>query len=73
MTDKGTTMVHVVPTLGHGGTEVMCRDLVTEFNRRNVSNVVAALKRGSGSIEPELVSASGRAVTLLAMAGSFGF
>lgn len=66
MIDQPLTVLHVVATLDHGGTEVTCRDLITEFNKRpNVKNVVAALTRGTGSIEPELMSGSEPPITLL--------
>jgi glycosyltransferase involved in cell wall biosynthesis len=59
-------ILHVVATLDHGGTEVTCRNLVAEFARRpGVTNAIAALKEGSGSIRAELAMVSGRPVTLL--------
>jgi glycosyltransferase involved in cell wall biosynthesis len=63
------TILHVVATLAHGGTEVTCRDLAGELaRRRGVANVVA-VTGGSGSsggpIEAELAAVSGRAVARL--------
>jgi glycosyltransferase involved in cell wall biosynthesis len=59
-------ILHVVATLDHGGTEVTCRNLVADFARRpGVTNAIAALKEGSGSIRAELTMVSGRPVMLL--------
>jgi glycosyltransferase involved in cell wall biosynthesis len=45
------TVLHVTATLGHGGTESLCRDLVAEM-RRTGTNHVAALAAGSGALRP---------------------
>lgn len=66
MIKRAIRTLHVVASLDHGGTEVACRDLIGELNRRSdVANPVTALIRGSGSIEPELAGVSGQPIRVL--------
>lgn len=58
-------IIHVVATLGCGGTEVSCLALAREFAQRGVANSIVALRRGNGTIEEALAEIAGGAPRLL--------
>jgi glycosyltransferase involved in cell wall biosynthesis len=65
-----TDIVHVVATLNHGGTEVICRDLAREFRARwGVRNHVVAMEEKSGTIRKELEAEAASGLCVLGESG----
>lgn len=61
-----TDIVHVVATLNHGGTEVICRDLAREFQARwGVRNHIVAMEEKSGTIRRDLQADAASPITVL--------
>lgn len=59
-------IVHVVPTLNRGGTEICCRNLASDISEANAyENVFVAMARGGGEMAPELGAISDYEISVL--------
>jgi glycosyltransferase involved in cell wall biosynthesis len=68
-----TDIVHVVATLNHGGTEVICRDLARAFRTRwGVRNHIVAMDERSGSIRKDLQAEAASPITDLSQGSEDG-